>query len=59
MKPSTNDQIDGKLHEIKGAMKQMAGEITNNPDLAVEGQAEKLVGTVQQKAGQLRKSWGQ
>jgi uncharacterized protein YjbJ (UPF0337 family) len=55
MKPSTTDQIQGKFHELKGKAKQTAGELTNNPDLADEGQAEKIAGTVQKKVGQIEK----
>ena len=55
MKPSTKDQIQGKLHEIKGNAKQKAGQVTNNPDLATEGQAEKIGGVVQKKVGQIEK----
>ena len=31
MKPSTEDKTTGKLHEVKGAIKQKAGEITEEP----------------------------
>jgi len=55
MKPSTTDQIEGKYHELKGKAKQKAGQITNNPKLADEGQSEKIAGTVQKKAGQIEK----
>ena len=55
MKPSTKDQITGKLHELKGKAKQKAGQLTNNPDLAAEGQGEKLAGKIQKKVGQIEK----
>jgi uncharacterized protein YjbJ (UPF0337 family) len=55
MKPSTKDQIEGKLHEMKGKAKEKAGQVTNNPDLAAEGQDEKLAGKVQKKLGQIEK----
>jgi len=55
MKPSTKDQIRGKLHEVKGTVKEKAGQVTNNPDLEAEGQNEKLRGTVQKKIGQIEK----
>ena len=55
MKPSTKDQITGKLHEMKGKVKQKAGQVTNNPDLAAEGQAEKFAGKIQKKVGQIEK----
>jgi hypothetical protein len=31
MKPSTDDKTTGKLHEVEGAIKQKAGELTSNP----------------------------
>jgi uncharacterized protein YjbJ (UPF0337 family) len=37
MKPSTTDQIQGKLHELKGKTKEQAGKLMNNPRLAAEG----------------------
>ena len=55
MKSSTADQVKGKLHEIKGDVKEKAGQLTNNPDLAAEGQNEKLAGVVQKKVGQIEK----
>ena len=55
MKPSTTDQIQGTLHELKGKAKEKAGQVTNNPNLTAEGQSEKLAGKVQKKVGQLEK----
>lgn len=55
MKPSTKDQIKGKLHLLKGKAKQTAGQVTNNPNLEAEGQAEKIAGQVQTKVGQIEK----
>ena len=55
MKPSTKDQIKGKFHEVKGEVKKKAGQVTNNPDLKAEGQAENLAGKVQKKVGQIEK----
>jgi uncharacterized protein YjbJ (UPF0337 family) len=55
MKPSTTDQIEGKLHEVKGTVKEKAGKVTNNPNLEAKGQAEKLAGKVQNKVGQIEK----
>jgi uncharacterized protein YjbJ (UPF0337 family) len=53
MKPSTNDQLEGKFHEMKGKVKEKAGQLTNNPNLTNEGEAEKLAGKVQRKVGQV------
>ena len=55
MKPSTKDQAKGKLHEVKGDIKQKAGRATNNPKLEAEGQDEKFAGKVQKKVGQIEK----
>jgi len=32
MKPSTKDEIKGTFHEVKGKVKEKAGQVTNNPD---------------------------
>lgn len=53
MNSSTNDQVAGKLHEVKGKVKEVAGQITNNPDLEAEGSAENLGGKIQKKVGQI------
>ena len=55
MKNSTTDQIKGKAHEMKGAVKEKAGQLTNNPALEAEGQDEKNAGKVQKKVGQIEK----
>ena len=53
MKPSTEDKTTGKLHEVKGAIRQKAGELTNSPNLAADGKAEKNAGKVQNIAGKI------
>jgi uncharacterized protein YjbJ (UPF0337 family) len=55
MKPSTKDQLEGKFHEAKGAVREKVGEVTNDPALKQKGQVEKLAGTVQKKIGQIEK----
>jgi uncharacterized protein YjbJ (UPF0337 family) len=56
MKPSTKDRVDGKIHEIKGAVKEKAGELTNNPRLEGEGMGEKMAGKVQGVIGKVEKA---
>jgi uncharacterized protein YjbJ (UPF0337 family) len=58
MKPSTKDQIAGKIHEVKGAVKKKVGKLTNDPDLEAEGTVEQVVGKVQKKVGQVKKVLG-
>jgi uncharacterized protein YjbJ (UPF0337 family) len=55
MKPSAQDQTEGKLHELKGKVKEKLGQVTSNPDLATEGQDENLAGKIQKKVGQIEK----
>ena len=55
MNTSTQDQLEGKFHEVKGKVKETAGQVVGNPDLESEGQAEKLGGKVQKKVGQVEK----
>jgi uncharacterized protein YjbJ (UPF0337 family) len=55
MKPSTKDEIEGKVHEVKGAVKEKVGQVTNNADLQGEGRDEKVGGKVQQKISQVEK----
>ena len=55
MKPSTKNEITGKVHEVKGKLKQKVGQMTNDPDLEAEGLDEKIAGKVQKKIGQVEK----
>ena len=55
MKPSTENQIKGTLHEAAGAAKEKAGQVIGNPDLEAEGQTEKIAGIIQKKVGQIEK----
>ncbi|MGA2133586.1 MAG: CsbD family protein [Bryobacteraceae bacterium] len=55
MTPSTKDEMQGKLHEVKGKVKEKAGHAIGNPDLEAEGQSENLAGKVQKKVGQVEK----
>jgi uncharacterized protein YjbJ (UPF0337 family) len=55
MKQSTDDKTTGKLHEVNGAIKQKAGELTKNPNLEADGRAEKIAGKVQNFVGKVEK----
>jgi uncharacterized protein YjbJ (UPF0337 family) len=58
MKSGTKDEVAGKIHEMKGAVKEKVGKFTNNPDLEAEGKVEKVAGKVQNKIGQVKKVLG-
>jgi uncharacterized protein YjbJ (UPF0337 family) len=55
MKDSTKDQAEGTFHDLKGAVKRKAGELTNDPNLEAEGTAEQIAGKIQKKIGQVEK----
>ena len=59
MKPSTKDRTEGKLHEVKGTIKEEVGKATNKPDLEVSGNAEKNSGKVQKWIGRAEKAVGE
>jgi uncharacterized protein YjbJ (UPF0337 family) len=59
MKRSTKDKAEGTFHELKGTLKEKVGQVTNMPDLAAEGKAEKVGGKIRKKIGQVEKVLGQ
>ena len=58
MKSGTRDRAEGTFHQIKGKVKEVAGELSNNPSLEAEGTDEKVAGKVQDKIGQVKKVLG-
>lgn len=55
MTDSTKDKVEGAAHQLKGAVKEKVGRVTNDPDLETEGTGEKLGGKVQKKVGDVEK----
>jgi uncharacterized protein YjbJ (UPF0337 family) len=58
MKSSTKDQAEGKFHKVKGTIKEIAGKVSNDPDLEGEGKNEKKAGKIQKKIGEIEKVVG-
>ena len=58
MKSSVKDKVEGTFHEAKGKVKEVSGEITDNPKLEAKGKTEKIAGKVQEKVGQIKKVLG-
>ena len=58
MKSSTQDNAEGKMHRVKGKIKEVVGKLANNSDLEAEGKVENLGGKVQEKIGQVEKVVG-
>jgi uncharacterized protein YjbJ (UPF0337 family) len=55
MNPSRKNEIKGKFHEVRGKIKEKVGQITRNPELENEGNAEHIAGKVEEKTGQIEK----
>lgn len=58
MKPSTKDNAEGKMHQVKGKIKETVGKVVGNDDLEDDGKLENLHGKAQEKIGQVKKSVG-
>ena len=58
MEKSTQDKVEGTLHQLKGKVKEVAGIISDNPKLEAEGTGERIAGKVQQKIGKFNQFWG-
>lgn len=58
MKRSTQNKVQGKLHQAKGAVKESIGKAIGNPNLEMDGRDEKVEGQVQQVIGDIEKVIG-
>ena len=58
MKSSTRDEAEGKLHQVKGKVKEIAGKVSMNPDLESKGKIELFAGKAHEKIGQVKKVVG-
>ena len=53
------DEIDGKTDQIKGKLKQAAGDLTDDEQLRGEGAADEMVGNVKEGFGRGRRKVGE
>ena len=53
------DEIDGKTGQLKGKVKQAAGDLTDDQDLHDEGVADEAAGNVQEGFGRGRRKVGE
>jgi len=58
MKQSTKDKAKGKIHEVRGKVKEKVGRLTRNADLEAEGQGEAIGGKIQKKIADVEKVVG-
>ncbi len=48
-----DEQIKGKFESAKGKVKEAAGNLTGDEDLAAEGEADQVEGTIRDKTGKV------
>lgn len=53
------DELKGKAKDVKGNVKEGAGEVTGNERLESEGKAEQAEGNVQETFGQGKRKVGE
>lgn len=53
------DELDGKVEQLKGKMKQAAGHLTDDERLHDEGVADEAAGEVQEGFGRGRRKVGE
>lgn len=50
------DQIDGRVGQAKGKIKEAAGKMIGNEQMQVEGRVEKAGGKLQAKVGDIKEA---
>ena len=45
------NEVDGKIDQARGKVKQAVGDLTNDDDLKAEGEADEVAGKVQDTIG--------
>lgn len=58
MSTPNKDEVEGKWEQAKGWVKDKAGEVTNNPDLEAEGEAQNAAGEGQETWGKFKRGVG-
>ena len=52
-RPMDKNRIEGAAKQVKGSVKEALGRVTGDKSTELEGAAEKNIGKVQRKAGEL------
>lgn len=51
---ATEDRAAHKVTEVKGRVKEAAGDLTDDPDLKAEGQADQAKGNIKQAGDKIK-----
>ncbi len=58
MSTPNKDEVEGKWEQAKGWVKDKAGEVTNDPELETEGEAQRSGGKTQETWGKVKHGVG-
>lgn len=58
MKSSTKNRTEGKMHQIKGSIKEGIGAAVKDSKLEADGKIEVIKGKIQEKTGLIEKDMG-
>lgn len=58
MSVPNKDEVEGKWEKAKGWVKDKTGEVTNNPDLEAEGEAQRAAGEGEETWGKFKRGVG-
>jgi uncharacterized protein YjbJ (UPF0337 family) len=53
------DEIEGKTQALKGTVKRVTGDLTNNARLHDEGVADEVAGKIQDTGGRAKRKFGE
>jgi len=51
---SNKDQVEGRIKELKGTIKEVAGQVVGNEKLEEKGKVQKTLGRAQAKFGDVK-----
>lgn len=49
------DQVEGRVEEVKGSIKEVAGKVVGDTTLEAKGNIQKNLGKVQAKVGDIKR----
>lgn len=58
MSTPNKDEVEGKWEQVKGTVKDKAGEITGDKDLEAEGEVQNAEGEAQESWGEAKRKVG-
>ncbi len=55
LKSNTKNSAEGRIHQVRGKIKETIGKVVNNHELEIKGKVENAKGKIQEKVGEIEK----